>query len=206
MQTRLRAQRLYERRLLSISLSSLFCDTWAVWLSLPGTYAGMYQPKIFRPCLLFACRSWLEKIFFIFYKGCHIIFSMRNAHLIRMFSERKKSPHIQEKEEGCSLSDSNEIRTCMIHSIQVTIYPSARVLGSCVTRFLSLSLGHYENRDFRWTLRFLSSFLAFWAGGSVSWLVSCPQFLKGAEGRGGCHDVCKSKITQTYAIKMSALM
>jgi hypothetical protein len=28
--------------------------------------------------------------------------------------------------------------TCMIHSIQVTIYRSARVLCSCVTRFLSL--------------------------------------------------------------------
>ena len=30
--------------------------------------------------------------------------------------------------------------TCMIHSIQVTICTSARILCSCVTRFLSLSL------------------------------------------------------------------
>ena len=63
-----------------------------------------------------------------------------------------------------------------IHKLQLTI--SQR---RCE---ITVSLGHYESRDFRWRLSFISSFLAFWAGGSVSWLVCCLIFLRRGSGGG----------------------
>jgi hypothetical protein len=61
-----------------------------------------------------------------------------------------------------------------------------RVQPLSVDLKIQVSLGHYKSSYFRWRLSFLSSFLAFWAGGSVYlswWVASNPQFLK--EGRGG---------------------